>query len=35
VAADGAALDDAMDVLQLAIGDLDRRITDRYLRMGG
>jgi uncharacterized alpha-E superfamily protein len=34
VAADGAALDDAMDVLQLAIGDLDRRITDRYLRVG-
>lgn len=34
VAADGVALDDAMDVLQLAIGDLDRRISERYLRLG-
>ncbi len=31
---DGAALDDAMDVLQEAIAQLDRRITDRYLRVG-
>ena len=32
---DGAALDDAMDSLQKAIGELDRRITARYLRVGG
>ncbi len=31
---DGAALDDAMDALQLALGQLDRRITERYLRVG-
>jgi uncharacterized alpha-E superfamily protein len=34
VAADGAALDDAMDALQVAIAGLDRRITERYLRAG-
>ena len=33
-ASDGAALDDAMDTLQSAIADLDRRITERYLRVG-
>jgi uncharacterized alpha-E superfamily protein len=33
-AADGEQLDDAMDALQLAIAQLDRRITDRYLRSG-
>lgn len=32
---DGAALDDAMDSLQVAIGELDRRITSRYLLVGG
>jgi uncharacterized alpha-E superfamily protein len=31
---DGSALDEAMDALQLAIVQLDRRITDRYLRVG-
>ena len=31
---DGAALDDAMDALQVAIAQLDKRITDRYLRSG-
>ena len=31
---DGAELDDAMDALQIAIGQLDRLITDRYLRLG-
>ena len=31
---DGAALDDAMDALQVAIAQLDRRITERYLRVG-
>jgi uncharacterized alpha-E superfamily protein len=31
---DGAALDEAMDALQVAIAQLDRRITDRYLRVG-
>lgn len=31
---DGAALDAAMDSLQIAIGELDRRVTDRYLRIG-
>ena len=31
---DGAELDDAMDELQLAIGQLDRLIHDRYLRLG-
>jgi hypothetical protein len=31
---DGPALDQAMDALQAAIAHLDRRITDRYLRMG-
>ena len=33
-ASDGAALDDSMDTLQVAIGDLHRRITERYLRAG-
>lgn len=33
-AVDGAELDDAMDALQLALGQLDRRIHDRYLRLG-
>jgi uncharacterized alpha-E superfamily protein len=31
---DGFALDDAMDALQIAIVGLDRRITERYLRVG-
>jgi uncharacterized alpha-E superfamily protein len=31
---DGRALDAAMDALQAAIAQLDRRITDRYLRVG-
>ncbi len=31
---DGYALDRAMDALQVAIGELDRRISDRYLRVG-
>ena len=31
---DGAALDEAMDDLQVAIAQLDRRITERYLRVG-
>jgi uncharacterized alpha-E superfamily protein len=31
---DGAELDDAMDALQVAIGELDQRITERYLRVG-
>ncbi|MFV0306295.1 MAG: alpha-E domain-containing protein [Desertimonas sp.] len=31
---DGGALDEAMDSLQVAIAELDRRITDRYLRVG-
>ena len=31
---DGAALDEAMDALQVAIAQLDRRITDRYLQVG-
>jgi uncharacterized alpha-E superfamily protein len=31
---DGAELDDAMDALQIAIGQLDRLIHDRYLRLG-
>ena len=31
---DGAELDDAMDALQVAIGQLDRLIHDRYLRLG-
>ena len=31
---DGAALDEAMDALQVAIAQLDRRITERYLRVG-
>jgi uncharacterized alpha-E superfamily protein len=31
---DGAELDDAMDMLQIAIGQLDRLIHDRYLRLG-
>jgi uncharacterized alpha-E superfamily protein len=31
---DGAALDDAMDSLQVAIATLDKRITDRYLQVG-
>ncbi len=31
---DGSALDAAMDDLQVAIAQLDRRITDRYLRVG-
>ena len=31
---DGQALDDAMDHLQLAIAQLDRRIADRYLQVG-
>jgi uncharacterized alpha-E superfamily protein len=31
---DGVALDEAMDRLQVAIAQLDKRITDRYLRMG-
>lgn len=31
---DGAELDEAMDAVQLAIAQLDRRITDRYLRVG-
>lgn len=31
---DGAELDDAMDAVQVAIAQLDRRITDRYLRVG-
>jgi uncharacterized alpha-E superfamily protein len=31
---DGAALDQAMDSLQVAIATLDRRITDRYLQVG-
>ncbi len=31
---DGAALDDAMDALQVAIATLGRRITDRYLQVG-
>jgi uncharacterized alpha-E superfamily protein len=34
-ASDGAALDEAMDALQGAIADLDRRLADRYLRVGG
>jgi len=32
--ADGAALDAAMDALQVTIGDLDERISARYLRLG-
>jgi uncharacterized alpha-E superfamily protein len=32
--ADGSELDDAMDALQMAIGRLDRRIAERYLRVG-
>ena len=31
---DGAELDDAMERLQEAVADLDRRIHDRYLRLG-
>jgi uncharacterized alpha-E superfamily protein len=31
---DGRALDEAMDALQVAISQLDRRITDRYLKVG-
>lgn len=31
---DGAALDEAMDALQVAIAQLHRRITERYLRVG-
>ena len=31
---DGAALDDEMDALQRAIGQLSERITERYLRVG-
>jgi uncharacterized alpha-E superfamily protein len=31
---DGAELDDAMDALQQALGQLDRLIHDRYLRLG-
>ena len=31
---DGAELDDAMDTLQIAIGQLDRLIHERYLRLG-
>ena len=31
---DGAALDEAMDDLQVAIAQLDQRITERYLRVG-
>lgn len=31
---DGAELDDAMDALQVAIGNVDRLIRDRYLRIG-
>lgn len=31
---DGAELDDAMDAVQIAIGQLDRLINDRYLRLG-
>lgn len=31
---DGAALDEAMDSLQVAIGELDHRITSRYLVVG-
>ena len=34
VSSDGAALDDAMDALQVAIAHLDRRITERYLLVG-
>ncbi len=32
--ADGSQLDDAMDALQIAISRLDRRIAERYLRVG-
>ena len=31
---DGSALDAAMDDLQVAIAQLDKRITDRYLQVG-
>lgn len=31
---DGADLDDAMEALQLALAQLDRRIHDRYMRVG-
>jgi hypothetical protein len=31
---DGAALDDAMDVVQVALAQLDQRIHERYLRLG-
>lgn len=34
VAGQGAELDAAMDRLQIAVAELDRRITDRYLRVG-
>ncbi len=34
VAGQGRELDAAMDLLQIAISDLDRQITDRYLRFG-
>ncbi|MGI9030034.1 MAG: alpha-E domain-containing protein [Ilumatobacteraceae bacterium] len=34
VSSDGAALDDAMDALQVAIGELHARITERYLLVG-
>lgn len=33
-AEDSAELDDAMDAVQLVLAQLDRRITDRYLRVG-
>jgi hypothetical protein len=32
--ADGSQLDDAMDALQSAIARLDRKIAERYLRVG-